>query len=415
MKTTLTMKQLSEKIAEKSQIVHTIFDEAGADLDFAKVKCLGDGDTTSKVEKIKAIEAELTDLKKDYSDMLSVVNARKMADEMTGFKGWSAKETPGKAESNEAKSLGKLFVESQAYQAKGATSMIDVDLKTIVQSGAGWAPENARLPRVELYPLRSLRVADVFPTYATGLSSIKYMEETTHTNNAAEIAQETDASSPTAYGEAALAMTERTVPVEKIAIWIPITDEQLADVAGIEGFVNDRLTYMIRNRLDGQLVAGNGSTPNLRGYLAATSIQTQAKSTDPTPDAVFKAMTKVRGTTAGTGFGEPSAVIFHPNDWQDVRLLRTADGIYIFGNPSEKGADSLWGVPIVVTSAQTENTIGVGDFANYAALYVRNGIELAITNSHASLFASGVQAIRATMRCAAVYFRGTAFCQVTGA
>lgn len=411
----LSLKQLGEKIAEKSKIIRDIFDEAGSDMDFSKVKCLGDGDTKAKVERMDAINAELTDLKKDYKKLQDIASMRKAADEDAGFKGEIPRDNLGRGESAEGKSLGKQFVESQAYRAKGAVSMLDVDLKTIVRTGAGWAPENARLPRVATYALRDLRVADIFPTYTTGLSSIKYMEETTHTNNAAEIAEETNAAAPSAYGEAALAMTERTVPVEKIAVWIPITDEQLADVAGIEGFVNDRLTYMIRNRLDGQLVAGNGSTPNLRGYLAASGIQTQAKSTDATPDAVFKAMTKVRGTAAGTGFGEPSAVVFHPNDWQDVRLLRTADGIYIFGNPSEKGADTLWGVPVVVTSAQTENTIGVGDFANYAALYVRNGVDIAITNSHASLFASGVQAIRATMRCAAVYFRGTAFCQVTGA
>ena len=413
MKTNLTMKQLQEQIAEKSKIVATIFEEAGADLDFTKVKCLGDGDTTSKIEKIKAIELELTDLKKDYSDMQSVINARKLADEMAGFKGEIPHSNPGEI-THEAKSIGKQFVESLAFKNKGAVSMLDVDLKTIVRTGAGWAPESVRLPRVELYPLRTLRVDDVFPTYTTGQAAIKYMEETTHTNNAAEIAEETNAAAPTAHGEAAIAMTERSCTVEKIAVWIPVTDEQLSDVEGIESFLNDRLTYMVRNRLDGQLVAGDGSTPNLKGVLNATSIQTQAKSTDPTPDAIFKAMTKVRGTSAGTGFGEPSAILLHPNDWQDIRLLRTADGIYIFGNPTEKGQESLWGVPVVITSAETENTGCVGDFINYAALYVRNGIDIQITNSHGELFASGVQAIRATMRCAAVYFRGTAFCKVTG-
>jgi len=411
LKTTKTLKQLSDEIAEKSRVIGQVFEEAGPDKDLSKVKCLGDGDTNAKVEKIKALNAELDDLHKDYEELNSVFKARKAADEAAGFKG----EIPhGKPGETEEKSIGKLFVESTAFKSKGATATLPVDLKTIVRTGAGWAPESVRLPRVELYPLRTLRVADVFPTYNTGQAAIKYMEETTHTNNAAEIAEETDASSPTAYGEAAIVMTERSVTVEKIAVWIPVTDEQLADVEGIEGFINDRLVYMIRNRLDGQLVAGNGSTPNLRGVLSASGIQTQALSTDVKPDAIFKAMTKIRGTTAGTGFAEPSAILFHPNDWQDIRLLRTEDGIYIFGNPTEAGPERMWGVPVIITSAETENTACVGDFANYAALYVRSGVEVQITNSHASLFASGVQAIRATMRCAAVYFRGTAFCQVTG-
>ncbi len=413
MKTKLNMKQVREAIVEKSKIIDTIFEEAGPDLDFSKVKCLGEGDSTAKAEKIRNLNSELSDLKADYEEYTALAKSRQQADEDTGFKGDIPKGKPGETVKAK-KSIGEQFTESAAFKTKGAVSTLDVDIKSIMQTGAGYAPESTRLPRVELYPLRSLRVAQLFPTYTTGMDTIKYMEETTHTNNAAEIAEETDASSPTAFGEAALAFTERSVPVEKIAVWIPVTDEQLADVVGIGAFVEGRLGYMVLNKQDAQLVAGTGTPPALRGYLAASGIQTQAKGADPTPDAIYKAMTKIRGVTAGTGFAEPSAVIAHPNDWQDIRLLRTADGVYIFGSPTEPGPDRIWGVPVVVTSAQTENTIGVGDFANYAALYVRNGIEIKISDSHGNLFVSGVQAIRATLRCAAVYFRGTAFAKITG-
>ena len=158
-----------------------------------------------------------------------------------------------------------------------------------------------RLPRTELYPLCALRVVDIFPTFTIDSDTVKYMEETTHTNLAAEIAEEANAAAPTAFGQATLAMTERSVPVEKLAVWIPVSDEQLADVANIGTWIESRLRYMIMNRLDGQLVAGNGTPPNLRGVINASNIQSQALGTDPVPDAIFKAMTKVRGTTAGTG------------------------------------------------------------------------------------------------------------------
>jgi HK97 family phage major capsid protein len=412
MKTKLTMKQCQEAIAEKSKLIGQILEEAGDEMDFSKVKCIEGADTQAKLDKLHAIESEITDLKKDYEEYQKISSARKLADEAANFEGQDLREQPGQKKETK-KSIGEQFLE-KGLNKKNAVGELDVELKTIVQTGAGWAPESLRLPRVELYPLRALRVADIFPAYTTGMSNIKYMEETTHTNNAAEIAEETDASSPTAYGEAAVAMTERSVPVEKVAVWIPVTQEQLEDVAGMADFVNNRLTYMVRNRLDGQLVAGNGSTPNIRGVLNASGIQTQAKGSDPTPDAIFKAMTKIRGVTAGTGFGEPSAMLIHPNDWQDIRLLRTADGIYIFGNPTESGPERMWGVPVVVTSAETEKTIVVGDFANYAALYIKRGLMVETSDSHGYLFTSGVLAIKATMRCAAVYFRGTAFCKVTG-
>jgi HK97 family phage major capsid protein len=413
------LKDLRGRQDEIGKTITRVFEEAGdeKDMDFSRVKCLGDGDTAAKLAELKKLNDESSDIHDDIKALEEaeeiIRQARKAADEASGFKaGSDLREQPGK-KTAETKSIGEQFLEKKLNK-KNATGEIDVDLKTIVQTGAGWAPESPRLPRVELYPLRALRVADAFPIYPTGNSDIKYMEETTHTNNAAEIAEETNAASPTAYGEGAIAMTERSVPIEKVPVWIPVTEEQMEDVAGFGEFINNRLTYMVRNRLDGQLIAGDGSTPNLRGVLNASGIQTQAKGADPTPDAFFKAMTLVRGYTAGTGFAEPSHCFIHPLDWQDIRLLRTADGIYIFGNPTEAGPERLWGVPVIVTAAETQNTGVVGDFTNYAALYVKRGLAIEISNSHGELFVSGVLAIKATMRCAAVYFRGTAFCKVTG-
>lgn len=409
---TLSLKETTEALASKGQLVSRIYDEAGPELDFAKVKSL-DGDTAAKVEKLQNLDKEVTDLVAHRKSLIELEGNRKRAQELNaeynkpaaGFK------HPGAGDAQaEQKSLGELFVESKAYTQResGASAMVDVNVKTTMSRGTGWDPAVADIARVEEYPLRKISVMDLYPQYTTNQDTVSYMKETTHTNNAAEVAE------ASANSDSALALTRTTDEVEKVSVWLPVTDEQLEDVAGISQFINNRLTYMLKNRIDSQLLEGNGTTPNIWGAAQLASIQTQAKGTDPTPDAIFKAMTKVRGTTAGTGFAEPSAICLHPNDWEPIRLLRTADGIYIFGNPTEKGPDTLWGVPALVTSAKTENTGLVGDFRGYAGLFIKRGVTFKVTDSHASNFIYGIQNIRADIRLAAVYFRDSAFSTITG-
>src|SRR3990172_3636586 len=139
---------------------------------------------------------------------------------------------------------------------------------------------------------------------------------------------------------------------------IPITDEQLEDVAQAESYVNGRLGFFVRQHLDDQLLNGTDVAPQLDGILGFTDLQTQAKGADPVPDAVHKAMTKIRVT--GRAF--PTAYVTHPNDWQEVRLLRTADGIYIWGNPSEAGPERIWGLPVVQADVIAEGTGLLRDF-----------------------------------------------------
>ncbi len=405
-----TLKEITELLAAKGKVLSQIYAEAGEDLDFTKVTCLS-GDTKGKVEALQAMDKEVTDLKGEREKLLELDKGRKRAQELAIEMNQPVTNIvhPAKGDGNapEHKSIGQLFVESAAYKTKGVTGYADVDLKTTFSASAGWDPEAMRIPRVELYPLRRLSVMDLYPKYTTNTDTIKYMKETTHTNNAAEGAE------AAAYGEAAIAMTETSDEVEKVGVWLPVTDEQLEDVAGLTEFLNNRLTYMLQNRVDSQLLQGNGTTPNLWGAANLASIQTQAKGTDPTPDAIYKAMTKVRGTTAGTGFAEPSAVVLHPNDWQDIRLLRTADGIYIMGSPTDSGPEKIWGTPVLVTSAKTENTGLVGDWTGFSGLFMRRGIQFKVTDSHASYFIYGVQAIRADVRLAAVYFRDSAWATIT--
>lgn len=408
------LKDAEGKLAAKRKELADIFSEAqdGGEgtIDLSKVKAYG-GDTSAAAAAIKALNDEMADLGKNVDELRAVQRA---ADVATG-EPEAAEHGDDRPAARRAKSLGELFVDSPAFKGKtgsvGPESTLDIDLRsllrpqnTLMETGAGWDPETTRSGLLVPDAQRPVQVTDLIPSFNWGQSAYVYMEETTFTNNAAEAAE------GGTYGEAALALTEQTSSVRKVTVWLPVTDEQLEDVPGARNYVDARLRFMLQQRLDSQILVGNGTPPNLEGVNNVTGIQTQALGADPVFDAVHKAITKVKVT----GRAMPNAVIFHPNDWQGVRLTRTADGIYILGNPVDAGPSRLWGVQVVESDAQTENTAVVGDFANYSLLPVRRGIDVQVTNSHSTDFINGKQAIRADMRTALVFTRPAAFCTVTG-
>lgn len=396
-----TLTQKRDELVVKQTRLHNIFAEAGDSLDLTLVKSL-DGDAHAKAAEIKRLNTELTELGKEVDDLATI---EKVAADM---KGLGRREDPKPSAPAQAKSLGQLFVESAAYKGYAGGGIGPVheargfDAKTLFQTSAGWAPETTRTGKVLFSAQNEPVVADLIPKTTTNETAVVYMEETTFTNAAAE------RSEAGAYAESAFALTERTSTVRMIGHFLPVSDEQLRDVARIQDYINNRMTLGLNLRLDTQLVTGDGNAPNLSGLLTAVT-QTQAKGADPVPDAVYKGIVKCRVT----GKARPNAVLFHPNDWQDIRLLRTADGVYLWGSPADPGPERIWGLGVVQSTDMAENTALVGDFS-YTELAMRQGIEFQITNSHDTYFINGKQAIRCGFRAAFIVYRAAAFCEVTG-
>lgn len=353
-------------------------------------------DLGNEIDTLKSLEAMSRDIVGSGSQ--PIVDERKGAADPT-----EAIEEPGTLRKRIHDAAGfKRFAESG--QGTFTFQLGDAEVKTLIQL-ADAAPQNARLPRIEPYPVERRTVADMMAQGTIDRGTLEYYEETTFTNAAAETAE------GSAKPEAALDWTLRTESVGKIAVWIPATTEALQDIGWLESTIRSRLVFMVERRKEQQLLNGDGTAPNLSGITDRSGIQTQAKGTDPTPDAILKAANLVRVNS----FYEPDGVVIHPLDMQDIRLLRTADGIYIFGSPSDPySALRLWGMEVRETTAQSQNTAIVGAFGTAAQVFYRSPVTVTASTEHASYFVENKVAILAEQRLGLAVYRANAFCTVTG-
>lgn len=260
--------------------------------------------------------------------------------------------------------------------------------------------------------LQPLLVADLFAQGTTNGDTVRYIREDTFTNAATRVAE--GGPKP----EATLDISIVNATVEKVAVFLNVTDEMLADFAQMSSFINGRLGYMVEQVTDQQLLSGTG-TSQIRGVLNTSGIQTISGATN-TIDQFLRAIEYVRGAN-GVGFGQPDALVINPLNWLSARLTKDANGQYLFGGPGYapygvggySNMGMAWGVPVLSTTAITAGTALAGAFRTAAQIFRRQGLTIESTNSHASLFVSNIVTIRAEQRLALAVYQPAKFCAIT--
>jgi len=410
------VEELREGISKSREELKSVFDAPAEDGKYS----------ADQKEKIKGLNEELA----SSLDELKIEESKAANEKAMEIDNEVVNELPVVEEAPAGlKSIGEQFTNTDAYNnylsngVKGVDSQ--AEFKTTLNT-TGYPPESLRAPGILETALRDPNaIIGLFDQINTDQNAYVYLEETTFTNNAGEIAESGDISSA---NEGALAFTERTESIRKIATFLPVTDELLADVSGIQGYVNSRLTTMMRLRMDNQLLNGDGSAPNLTGVLNKSGINTFDYSSYSGElnrlGQVYQAITEIRKDS----FVEPDAVVMHPSDWYQIVTAvtdqaGTSSAGYASKNPLIVAAGGfggdvaarLWGLKVFPSTAIAEGTALVGKFGggDAAQMVMRQGVDLAVSDSHSDFFAKNQLAIRLTMRMGFVVYKPTAFCSIT--
>jgi hypothetical protein len=431
-----TLTEVKHELADRRKHLSDIFRQAGTDIDLSRVTLLP-GTTEEKTAKVQELHRKINELGQEH-DRLALLDVMARENEQqhrllsgaasglptgAGGRGRSGAGmgTDGYALDGATKlatrrDLRAHLLASPAYKAfrEGAERTVAIDLpvdslKTLITL-SNVSPQNDRRPLVPM-GLEARTVGDLMVEGATTSANVEYYEETT--NPVPTVAQGAIGEGAPKF-ETAFGWTLRTEPVRKIATWVPATKEALDDVDFLESQLRGRLAFAVQRIEEQELLTGTGVAPQFTGLLNRAGIQTVAKGAAPDTniDVIYRAMQLVRGS-AGAGFAEPTAVVFHPTNWSNVKSVRTADGIYIWGSPAEEGPDRIWGLPVRQTTAITVGTALVGAFQPYAARIVRERVTVTLSTEHSTFFTDNKVAILAEERLALAVYRASAFATAT--
>jgi HK97 family phage major capsid protein len=285
-------------------------------------------------------------------------------------------------------------------------------------SGGGFVLEDHQPGYLDILQ-RELNVLDLLQRSPTTSDTIEYVREDTFTNNAAFVAEATGFTASTLGGtglkpESALAYSTQTATVRTMAHWIPVTNRMLADAPAIRNIVDGRLLLGLTLTLESQVISGDGSGENLTGILNQAIGAVAKGASEAGIDALYRGRTYVRNT----GHGRPTAYLINPTDWQTIRLSRESaatatPGTYLFGLPSQTGAPTLWGLPVIESEAVPAGKAIIADWTQGATLFDREqgNVRAGTVNDQ---FIRNMQTLLAELRVAFVVWRPTVFCQVTG-
>lgn len=313
------------------------------------------------------------------------------------------------ADVKEIKEIGSWENLRQPFTFNLPNFMFQSGMKTVMTTGAGFAPANPRTDVVVPFAQRTPRLADLIPVRQTNLRTINYMEETTQlagTNAQVSITE------GNLKFENAMAFTAQSAGVETVGTWLPVTTQQLDDVEGIQGIIENRMDLFLRLKEEDLLLNGTGTPPQLIGFqgAAASSVLTQARGTDTNIDAVFKAIQQIRVT----GLAEPDAVVMHPDNFTPIALYKANTGEYGFDvTVDNAGLVRLWGKILIQSPVATAGTSLVGSFREFSEIWRKMGMTVMV-GLNSDDFTKNKRTILGEFREALTIYRQTAFCKVTG-
>ena len=319
---------------------------------------------------------------------------REMADRLIAIE---QRSQPAPAGGPPDESWGAQFVKSDTYKAFQAGNLQKMRLEvknTLVGADANVAPD--RKPGIVGGAFQTLTLESLYMSVPTASNAIEFTRENAFTNGAAEAAEGAQ------KGEASLTWTLVNQPISTVAHWIKISRQLAMDNAQLAAYVNLRMRYGVQLRVEQQLAVGNGTAPNISGFMNTGNFTAHGYA-DAALGSTLKKLVLIRKIMADLwNAGYPAdAIVMSPASWAliEIDLFTTAAGQTLY-SVSDNGQPRLFGVPVVQAIGMAADTVAVGNFAQHGTIHNREGIVVEMSDSDSDNFTKNLVTLRAERRLA---------------
>lgn len=318
----------------------------------------------------------------------------------------------GGGRNSPAQSMGQQFIANEEFQAfaQRPSGKFSLDLQAAIDSGAGSAgplivPD--RVPGIVANPLRRLTIADLIAWGNTASNSVEFVRELSFTNNAAPVSENPTGTKP----ESSITFEADSAPVATIAHWIHASKQVLSDVQMLQSYIDGRLRAGLALVEENQLLNGSGVGLNIDG------IHTQAQAyVRPVGASVVNEtqIDRLRLALLQVALSEyaADAIVLHPTDWANLELLKTStEHAYLFASPRVQSIPTLWGLPVVSTTAINAGDFLTGVFGGGYAVqgWQRADVTLSIATQDDRDFVKNMVKLLVEKRLALTVYRPSAF------
>jgi len=233
-------------------------------------------------------------------------------------------------------------------------------------------------------------IASLMPQFNVSDDSgeFRYVVNDSETSNFNAVAENSDAS------ESAISFAEKSAKPETIRSFFLASREMADDVGNFESFVTQRGFQMLVDQQNGQILQGNGTSPNLSGlFLSAnrtafdyTASNTYFQTVDSANE--IDCLIVSINNLLELGFNA-DMILVNPAQFGKFSLLKDSTGEYLKNdNFRITGSNSALvnGVPVYASNKVSDDAFYVADSSKAFGLVRKGGLNLRVTSEGQDLF-----------------------------